>query len=358
MEKSRYKTKQSKNFPSFFLLKQKKDALPLSKNGVYTIMSLISNEEAVALMMRVGKGDMKAFDTLITEFRDSVVNTVYRMTGDREDAEDIAQKVFISVYKAREKYTPQAKFTTWLFRIVKNMVYNYIRDNNSNKNISFANIDDECGWLVPVSSIPDPLKSLQLNDLQNAIDKGMKKLPVNQRTALILAKFENRAYSEIAEIIEVSETAVKMLVKRAKQNMALLLKEYLYGFRCNIFVWLAPLTAAAALITVSVLLWRYSENPALPVVAMPGTDIAENDLRVIRNIELLKEMENSEYNIIIKNQKTAEMFLSLLGNKDISEVPTAPATGSIFQSQTDEKPLFCEFRNHFVSTTEMEDINL
>ena len=129
-------------------------------------------------------------------------------------------------------------------------------------------------------------------------------------------------------------------------------------FRRNIFVWLAPLTAAAALITVSVLLWRYSENPALPVVAMPGTDIAENDLRVIRNIELLKEMENSEYNIIIKNQKTAEMFLSLLGNKDISEVPTAPATGSIFQSQTDEKPLFCEFRNHFVSTTEMEDINL
>ena len=106
------------------------------------------------------------------------------------------------------------------------MAYNYIRGNKRDQSISFADIESECSWRIPSSKIPDPYTSLRINDLREAVEMSIRQLPPNQRSALVLAKFENKSYADIAEILDVSESAVKMLVKRARENLAILLKGY------------------------------------------------------------------------------------------------------------------------------------
>lgn len=183
-------------------------------------------DSAEELMLRVKAGDREAFDHLITEFRGPVINTVFRITGSRSDAEDLAQQVFFKIYRARERYEVKAKFTTWMLHIVRNVCFNYLRSSKKQTIVSIHGGDEEDSWDLP-SSQPDPMQLAVASELQDAIHDAIQNLPPNQRTAVVLAKFEGRPYAEIAEILETSEAAVKMLIKRAKANLSKTMAPYL-----------------------------------------------------------------------------------------------------------------------------------
>ncbi len=180
-------------------------------------------------MLKVKKGDLDAFDCLITRHRNPVVNTLSRITGTTDGAEDLAQEVFLRVYRGRKSYRPKARFTTWLYRIVRNIAVNAVRDRNRQVGfISFTdNAGDGSGEILPAKGQPGPEEFAEANDLQEALKKALAALTFDQRTALVLSRLEGMTHAETAKIMESSEGAVKMLVNRAKKRLADELREYL-----------------------------------------------------------------------------------------------------------------------------------
>lgn len=158
-----------------------------------------------------------------------VVNTLYKITWRRDGSEDLAQEVFFKVFKARKTYKVKAKFSTWLFSIVRNVAYNAIRDQEKHKNIStFTNgytkdLDD----IEFKSELPGPEEIAQASDLKRDLRKAMESLPLNQRTAIVLSRIDGMAYTGIAQVLEISEAAVKMLVSRARKKLAKELDHYI-----------------------------------------------------------------------------------------------------------------------------------
>jgi RNA polymerase sigma-70 factor (ECF subfamily) len=180
-------------------------------------------------MLRVKAGDLNAFDRLITRYKNSVVNTLYKITQKRDSAEDLSQEVFLRVFRAKKTYKAKAKFTTWLFRIVRNVAYNAIRDNNKHKDVSiftngYEKGHDEAGLK---SEVPGPEEIANVSDLKRDLKKALESLSLNQRTAVVLSRIEGMAYIEIGQILNISESAVKMLISRAKKNLARALGHYI-----------------------------------------------------------------------------------------------------------------------------------
>lgn len=188
-------------------------------------------DDATKLMLRVQKGDDQAFDQLLTQFREQVVNTMYRMVGRRADAEDLAQEVFVRIYQARKRYAATAKFSTWLFQIVRNLAFNYVRDQRRQKIVHLTTGEEEDDWENKFAepSNQAPAARLETLELQDAIKQILDDLPPQQRAAIVLARFEGKQYREIAEILEVSVAAVKMLVQRGKSTLAKRLEPFLQG---------------------------------------------------------------------------------------------------------------------------------
>lgn len=180
-------------------------------------------------MLRVKTGDLNAFNCLITQYRNSVANTICRITRNRDNAEDLAQEVFFRVFRARKTYKASARFATWLFSIVRNVAYNAIRDQKKYQNVStFSNGYekrlDEAGLK---SELPGPEDIARASDLKRDLKKAMGLLSLNQRTAIVLSRIDGMTYWEIAQILNVSESAVKMLVSRAKKILARELELYI-----------------------------------------------------------------------------------------------------------------------------------
>ncbi|MDL5055367.1 sigma-70 family RNA polymerase sigma factor [Oscillatoria laete-virens NRMC-F 0139] len=184
------------------------------------------------LMVQVSRGDLRAFEELVTKHKSAVVNTVYKMIGDINEAEDVAQNVFIQIYKAAPRYQPSAKFTTWMFTIVRNLSLNEIRRRGTHK------LDSLEGSQAPDDSDrPDPqfadqksktsMQVAEQNELERAIDEALGSLPENQRTALILRRYEDMPYEEIAKVINCSVAATKSIIFRARETMKEKLAEYL-----------------------------------------------------------------------------------------------------------------------------------
>jgi RNA polymerase sigma-70 factor, ECF subfamily len=180
----------------------------------------------VQLMLDVKSGDEASFELLLHRYRTPLVNFLYRMVRNREQAEDLAQEVFIRVYRARAEYVPSAKFTTWLFRIATNLALNSLRDNRYKKledSIdSPARIDSEDGDDRPLDvaekhpNIEQHLvEEARVNMIRHAIDK----LPEKQRAAVLLHKYEELDYAEIAKILSCSESALKSLLFRAYEAL-------------------------------------------------------------------------------------------------------------------------------------------
>lgn len=170
-------------------------------------------------MVRVAQGDIAAFEQLVNKYKGPVLNVIYRFIGRQGDAEDLAQEVFLRVYKARNRYRPIAKFSTWLFRIVTNLCLNYKRRPES------LSLDEIC--VNPKSNLPSPDILLERDETNAMIRAAIDSLPRNQRIAIILQRFENASYKEIANIMGVSVSAVESLIYRAKQTLRKKLSPFL-----------------------------------------------------------------------------------------------------------------------------------
>jgi len=180
----------------------------------------------VQLMLDVKAGDEQSFALLLHRYRTPLVNFLYRMVRNREQAEDLAQEVFIRVYRARADYVPSAKFTTWLFRIATNLALNSIRDTRHQRmEVSLdapVTVDSEEGDERPLDvaeknpNIEEHLvQEAQREMIRHAIDK----LPEKQRAAVLLHKYQELDYGEISKILSCSESALKSLLFRAYETL-------------------------------------------------------------------------------------------------------------------------------------------
>ncbi|HEY2120932.1 MAG TPA: sigma-70 family RNA polymerase sigma factor [Candidatus Acidoferrum sp.] len=180
----------------------------------------------VQLMLDVKSGDEASFELLLHRYRSPLVNFLYRMVRNREQAEDLAQEVFIRVYRARAEYVPSAKFTTWLFRIATNLALNSLRDNRYQKledSIDApARIDSEDGDDRPLD-VAEKHPNIEQHLVEEArvkmIRHAIDKLPEKQRAAVLLHKYEELDYAEIAKILSCSESALKSLLFRAYEAL-------------------------------------------------------------------------------------------------------------------------------------------
>ena len=181
----------------------------------------------VRLMRLVSRGDTSAFEELIERHRALVAGTVTRMLSSNSDVEDIAQQVFIRVWKSARRYVPRAKFTTWLLKITRNLVFNELRRTKRHAHVPLQSepgvedppVKDETN-LAPDASL------LEL-ELQRTIEDAILQLPETQRMALVLRRYEQLSYEQIAEVLDLSVPAVKSVLFRARSELRSRLSKYL-----------------------------------------------------------------------------------------------------------------------------------
>jgi RNA polymerase sigma-70 factor, ECF subfamily len=180
----------------------------------------------VQLMLDVKAGDEQSFALLLHRYRTPLVNFLYRMVRNREQAEDLAQEVFIRVYRARADYVPSAKFTTWLFRIATNLALNSVRDTRHQRmEVSLdapVTVDSEEGNERPLD-VAEKNPNIEEHLVQEAerdmIRHAIDKLPEKQRAAVLLHKYQDLDYGEISKILSCSESALKSLLFRAYETL-------------------------------------------------------------------------------------------------------------------------------------------
>ena len=185
-------------------------------------------EEDVALMLRVKGGDMEAFETLVERHQHSVVGTVAKMLGNDSEAEDIAQQVFVRVWKSAARYEPTAKFTTWLMTITRNLVFNESRRRGRSRLVPLESDDPDAPQSQHVdTSESSPQEEMLGGELRTAVDTAIASLPEQQRLAIVLRRFEDMPYEEIAKVLRTSVPAVKSILFRARNELRDRLKRYL-----------------------------------------------------------------------------------------------------------------------------------
>jgi RNA polymerase sigma-70 factor (ECF subfamily) len=183
--------------------------------------------EDVQLMRLVARGDTSAFEQVIERHQALVAGTAARMLGSNSDVEDIAQQVFIRVWKSARRYVPRAKFTTWLLKITRNLVFNELRRAKRRAQVPLQS--DPGTEEIPLKdeTNPAPDASLLENELQRAIEEAIMQLPESQRMALVLRRYEQLSYEEIAEVLDLSVPAVKSVLFRARTELRSRLNKYL-----------------------------------------------------------------------------------------------------------------------------------
>ena len=192
----------------------------------------MSERTDVDLMRAFQKGDESAFSALIERHRNTVVNLAYRYVGNRQDAEDLAQEIFIKVYRARDRYQPAAKFTTWLYRVAVNASLNEVRNRKHRPTFRAASLHATPDGEAALPAVEDvdsvsPLEAVEQSELHRDVRRAVDALPERQRLALLLNKFHGMSYEELAETFELSVQAVKSLLTRARQNVRRMIEPYL-----------------------------------------------------------------------------------------------------------------------------------
>ena len=186
------------------------------------------DEEDLALMADVARGDENAFAKIVEKHQPAVLGTVAKMTNQSPDTEDIAQQVFIRLWKSAERYQPTAKFTTFLFTITRNLVFNATRKKSGKNESSFDALEENWGQSIEdKNSDSRPDKSIEQNELRQEIDRAISSLPEKQRLAVILRRYEKMPYEEIASTLEISVPAVKSQLFRARTALRESLGRYL-----------------------------------------------------------------------------------------------------------------------------------
>ncbi len=185
------------------------------------------NERDLSLMVRIRDGDTKAFEELIEAHQRAVIGTVAKMLGNPSEAEDIAQQVFIRVWKSANRYEPQAKFTTWLFTITRNLVFNEVRRRQRKPTVSIDEREEVTHMTVADLQGASPEEALLHSELEAAVDKAIQALPEKQRLAVILRRYEEMPYEEISQVLTMSVPAVKSLLFRPRAQLKESLQSYL-----------------------------------------------------------------------------------------------------------------------------------
>ena len=181
----------------------------------------------VALMHRIAEGDERAFRELVERHQNAVVGTVARMLGDPTEAEDIAQLAFLRIWKHAKRWRPEAKFTTYLFTITRNLVFNESRRRTRRKEVSTDEREEESGFQMPSESPLGPEEETMKLEMHQQIDRAIATLPEAQRIAVILYSYEALPYEEIATELKTSVTSVKTLLFRARTTLREKLASYL-----------------------------------------------------------------------------------------------------------------------------------
>lgn len=185
------------------------------------------NQRSVELMREVAQGSHRAFSQLVFLHQHAVVGTIAKMLGHPGDAEDLAQQVFLRVWKSAPRYQPSAKFTTWLFTITRNLVFNEIRRLRRKPAFSLQEQEECDPGQVPVDGGQTPGEAALQRELEQAVDRAIASLPEKHRLAVVLRRYEDLPYEQIGEILGLSLPAVKSLLFRARAHLRRELHAYL-----------------------------------------------------------------------------------------------------------------------------------
>src|SRR6201987_1802693 len=183
------------------------------------------------VMLRGKAGDESAFEYLVQKYRRAMVSFMYRMSHNAAAAEDLAQEVFLRVYRSRASYEPSAKFTTWLYRIATNLAVNYARDTRHERPDVTRSLDEPDEETGATLDLPDRSataeQALLRRERMAAIRAKVQQLPERQKIAVIMHKYQQMDYREIAKVLKLSESATKSLLFRAYETLRGQLKEFI-----------------------------------------------------------------------------------------------------------------------------------
>jgi RNA polymerase sigma-70 factor (ECF subfamily) len=183
-------------------------------------------------MLKVAGGDHSAFEQLVERYQDRMVGFFFHIVRDRSAAEDLAQDVFLRVYRSRERYEARARFSTWLFRIAHNLANNQRRDTIRKREIPIAPGSDAYdfqpqGKILAEKSALLPTRRLDSLEMRDIVRNALDDLGERQKTAVLLHKFEGMSYEEIGEVMGLGTVAVKSLLARARLRLKEVLEKYL-----------------------------------------------------------------------------------------------------------------------------------
>lgn len=196
-------------------------AKPFASNSVEEDMTAVAAlEHDAQLMLRVRAGEKACFAELLERHRNPVVHFVYRIVQNQAIAEELAQEVFLRVYRSRESYEPTAKFTTWLFRIATHLALNWLRDNKNAKNETSIDADTADSPTRQIATNDPTIEQDMLREVRFVeVRKAIGGLPDKQRAAVVMHKYREMEYTQIARVLKCSESAVKSLLFRAYETL-------------------------------------------------------------------------------------------------------------------------------------------
>jgi RNA polymerase sigma-70 factor (ECF subfamily) len=188
----------------------------------------------VRLMLQVRDGSAAAFEELVARYQNRLITVLEHLVGNREQAEDLTQDVFLRVFRARERYEPGAKFSTWLFTIANNVASNARRSHSRRKEVGVPQRNNgsdsspmQLDQLAKAASGLMPARALDKAEQAEMVREAVKSLSERQRMALLLSKFEGMSYQDIADTMGLSVQAIKSLLSRARVNLKEILTPYI-----------------------------------------------------------------------------------------------------------------------------------
>ncbi len=183
-----------------------------------------------AVMLELRAGNMAAFDFLLAKYRKPIIHFMFRMVHNQAVAEELAQEVFLRVYRSRDTYRAEARFSTWLYRIATNLGVNRARDTKQERSVSTIYLDEADSETGTTPDLSDPSmgaeSAMLRRERMDAIRDVVLSLPERQRTAVLMHKYEDMDYKQIGDVLKLSESATKSLLFRAYQTLRDKLKEF------------------------------------------------------------------------------------------------------------------------------------
>lgn len=187
----------------------------------------------VRLMLQVRDGSAEAFEELMLRYQGRLATVLEHLLGKREQAEDLAQETFLRVFRSRLSYRPDSKFSTWLFAIANNLALNARRSQSRRREVNVGPAESGALGAAPLDQIAQaasgqmPARQLDKAEMRDVVQLAIGTLNDRQRLAVLLSKFEEMSYADIAETMEMSPQAIKSLLSRARENLRAVLEPYL-----------------------------------------------------------------------------------------------------------------------------------